>query len=33
MGYFNNDPGVGHVDIADIAFAYHALTLVIITGI
>ena len=33
MGYFGNDPSAGTVDLSDIAFGYHALLMVTITGI
>ena len=33
MGYFGKDPGAGTVDLSDLAFAYHAIFIVSITGI
>ena len=33
LGYFDNDPGAGTVDLSDIAFGYHALFIISITGV
>jgi hypothetical protein len=33
FGYFANDPGAGQVDINDLCFAYHAIFIVLVTGV